>query len=98
MRGNSAEALDRAAAFAAFAARAAAESLEERESEPRFRLEDHRVVAQIPKLAKSQRVEFDLLAALARRPGSAIERGWQVDNVLDPEREGTERTYASVAV
>jgi len=38
------------------------------------------------------RVEFDLLAALARRSGSAIERGWLVDNVLDPEREGTERT------
>jgi len=38
------------------------------------------------------RVEFDLLAALARRPGAAIDRGWLVDNVLDPEREGTERT------
>lgn len=38
------------------------------------------------------RVEFDLLVALARRPGSAVERGWLVDNVLDPEREGTERT------
>jgi len=38
------------------------------------------------------RVEFDLLAALARRPGAAIDRGWLVDSVLDPEREGTERT------
>jgi two-component system response regulator MtrA len=38
------------------------------------------------------RVEFDLLAALSRRPGAAIDRGWLVDNVLDPEREGTERT------
>ncbi len=38
------------------------------------------------------RVELDLLAALARRPGAAVERGWLVDNVLDPEREGTERT------
>jgi len=38
------------------------------------------------------KVEFDLLAALARRPNSAIERAWLVDNVLDPEREGTERT------
>ncbi len=38
------------------------------------------------------RVEFDLLLALARRPGSAIDRAWLVDNVLDPEREGTERT------
>ena len=38
------------------------------------------------------KVEFDLLAALARRAGAAIERSWLVDNVLDPEREGTERT------
>jgi two-component system response regulator MtrA len=38
------------------------------------------------------KVEFDLLAALARRPGAAIERSWLVENVLDPEREGTERT------
>lgn len=37
-------------------------------------------------------VEFDLLAALAKRPGAAIPRSWLVDNVLDPEREGTERT------
>ncbi len=37
-------------------------------------------------------VEFDLLTALAKRPGAAIQRGWLVDNVLDPEREGTERT------
>jgi two-component system response regulator MtrA len=43
-------------------------------------------------LLELTRVEFDLLLALARRPGSAIERGWLVDNVLDPEREGTERT------
>jgi two-component system response regulator MtrA len=38
------------------------------------------------------RVEFDLLAALVRRPGAAVTRQWLVDNVLDPEREGTERT------
>ena len=38
------------------------------------------------------KVEFDLLAALARRPGAAIQRAWLVDHVLDPEREGTERT------
>ena len=44
------------------------------------------------RLVDLTRVEFDLLVALARRPGSAIERGWLVDNVLDPEREGTERT------
>jgi DNA-binding response OmpR family regulator len=38
------------------------------------------------------RVEFDLLAALARRPGAAVARAWLVEHVLDPEREGTERT------
>jgi DNA-binding response OmpR family regulator len=38
------------------------------------------------------RVEFDLLAALARRPGSAVSRDWLVEHVLDPERDGTVRT------
>jgi DNA-binding response OmpR family regulator len=38
------------------------------------------------------RVEFDLLAMLARRPGAAIPRARLVDEVLDPERDGTERT------
>ena len=38
------------------------------------------------------KVEFDLLAALARRPGSAIQRSWLVEHVLDPDRDGTERT------
>lgn len=38
------------------------------------------------------RVEFDLLAALARRPGQALTRQALVDKVLDPERMGTERT------
>jgi DNA-binding response OmpR family regulator len=38
------------------------------------------------------RVEFDLLAALARRPGIAVSRAWLVEHVLDPDREGTERT------
>ncbi|MAE75989.1 MAG: DNA-binding response regulator [Planctomycetes bacterium] len=38
------------------------------------------------------RVEFDLLTALAKRPGAAISRTWLVDNVLDPEREGGTRT------
>ena len=32
------------------------------------------------------RVEFDLLLALARRPGVAVERTWLADHVLDPER------------
>ena len=38
------------------------------------------------------RVEYDLLVALARRPGAAVERGWLAESVLDPEREGTPRT------
>jgi DNA-binding response OmpR family regulator len=38
------------------------------------------------------RVEFDILAALARRPDAAVTRRWLVDNVLDPDRDGTERT------
>ena len=38
------------------------------------------------------KVEFDLLSALAKRPGAAVPRGWLVDHVLDPERDGTERT------
>jgi DNA-binding response OmpR family regulator len=38
------------------------------------------------------RVEFDLLAALARRPGAAVSRAWLAEHVLNPEREGGERT------
>jgi DNA-binding response OmpR family regulator len=38
------------------------------------------------------RAEFDLLLALARRPGAALERGWLAEHVLDPEKEGTGRT------
>jgi len=38
------------------------------------------------------RVEFDLLSALVRRKGQAITRSWLVSHVLDPEREGGERT------
>lgn len=38
------------------------------------------------------RVEFELLLALARRPGSAVSRAWIVEHVLDPDREGGERT------
>jgi len=37
-------------------------------------------------------VEFELLAALARRPGEAVSRQWLVEHVLSPERDGTERT------
>ncbi len=38
------------------------------------------------------RVEFDLLHAMVRRAGAAIARGWMVQHVLDPDREGNERT------
>lgn len=38
------------------------------------------------------RVEFDLLAVLARRPGAAASRATLLESVLDPDREGTERT------
>jgi two-component system response regulator MtrA len=38
------------------------------------------------------RVEFDLLLALARRPGQAFSRAWICEHVLDPERDGSERT------
>jgi DNA-binding response OmpR family regulator len=38
------------------------------------------------------RVEFDLLVALARRTEAAVTRRWLVENVLDPDRDGTERT------
>ena len=38
------------------------------------------------------RVEFDILAALAKRPGIAISRRQLVERCLDEEREGTERT------
>jgi two-component system response regulator MtrA len=38
------------------------------------------------------RAEFDFLAALARRPGAAVSRAWLVEHVLDPARDGDERT------
>ncbi|MDC0675447.1 response regulator transcription factor [Nannocystis radixulma] len=38
------------------------------------------------------RTELDILIALAQRPGEAVTRRWLVEHVLDPEREGTERT------
>ncbi len=38
------------------------------------------------------RVEFDLVAALARRLGAAVSRRWLADHVLDPTRDGGERT------
>jgi two-component system response regulator MtrA len=38
------------------------------------------------------RVEFELLAALARRRGAAVSRAWLADHVLDPARDGDERS------
>jgi DNA-binding response OmpR family regulator len=38
------------------------------------------------------RTELDLLVALAQQPGEAVARRWLVEHVLDPEREGNERT------
>lgn len=38
------------------------------------------------------RVEFELLAALAERPGAAVSRAALAERVLDPDREGDERT------
>jgi two-component system, OmpR family, response regulator MtrA len=38
------------------------------------------------------RAEFDLLAALARRPGAAVSRSALADHVLDPARDGDERS------
>ena len=38
------------------------------------------------------RVEFDILAALAARPGDSFSRRQLVDRALDEDREGTERT------
>lgn len=38
------------------------------------------------------RVEYELVAALARRPGTAISRGWLAEQVLDSSRDADERT------
>jgi DNA-binding response OmpR family regulator len=53
---------------------------------------DHRQVTVSGKDVELTRVEFDLLAALASRPGSAVSRAWLADNVLDPSRDGGDRT------
>lgn len=37
------------------------------------------------------RVEYDLLMALAKRPGTAISRRWLAENILDPDREIVDR-------
>jgi two-component system response regulator MtrA len=43
-------------------------------------------------IADLTRVEFDLLAALARRADAAVTRRWLVEHILDPDRDGTART------
>lgn len=53
---------------------------------------DQRRVAVAGEPVDLTRVEFDLLAALVRRQGSAVSRAWLAEHVLDPEREGGERT------
>lgn len=51
-----------------------------------------RVVENAGRPVELTRIEFDLLAALAQRIGSAITRQSLVDRVLDPDRDGTSRT------
>jgi two-component system response regulator MtrA len=46
-------------------------------------------VADVP--VELTRVEFDLLAALARRQGSATSRGWLVEQLLDPSGDRNDR-------
>jgi two-component system response regulator MtrA len=38
------------------------------------------------------RTELDLLITLAQRAGQAVTRRWLVEHVLDPDRDGSERT------
>jgi two-component system response regulator MtrA len=52
---------------------------------------DARVATDGDRAIDLTRAEFDLLAALARRPGTAVSRQWLLENVLDPDREATER-------
>jgi two-component system response regulator MtrA len=53
---------------------------------------DGRVVTVDGATVDLTRVEFDLVAALVRRPGSAVSRRWLAEHVLDPTRDGGERT------
>jgi two-component system response regulator MtrA len=51
-----------------------------------------REVAVDGRVVELTRVEFELIAALARRLDAPVTRRWLVENVLDPDREGSERT------
>ncbi len=53
---------------------------------------DRRTVSVNGAAVELTRAEFDFLAALARRPGAAVSRGWLAEHVLDPARDGDERT------
>ncbi len=53
---------------------------------------DSRLVTVGDERPELTRVEFEILAALARRPGSAISRESLMDAALDPDKEGTPRT------
>jgi two-component system, OmpR family, response regulator MtrA len=52
----------------------------------------NRAVSVGEKSVELTRVEFELLVALVRRAEAAVTRRWLVENVLDPDRDGTERT------
>lgn len=53
---------------------------------------DGRTIAVDGVLVELTRAEFEFMAALARRPGAAVSRGWLAEHVLDPARDGDERT------
>lgn len=53
---------------------------------------DSRVVTVAGAAVDLTKVEFDILASLARRPGAAVSRASLVDAALDPGRDGDERT------
>ena len=53
---------------------------------------DARAVSVSGALVELTRAEFEFMAALARRPGAAVSRGWLAEHVLDPSRDGDERT------
>lgn len=53
---------------------------------------DGRIVTNAGQNVDLTRVEFEILAALAKRPGAAVSRRQLVERCLDEEKEGTERT------
>lgn len=53
---------------------------------------DARRVTVEGRLVELTRVEFEVLATLARRPGAAVSRAALVAATLDPDRDGDERT------